>query len=272
MNRLILCLCLSAIIISCRTAHSKDPKKSLLAVGEKHLFKSIINGNWVESSYINQIRKTKSPYNAQDSLGLIVELVIDTNRMKGDSLKIIAPSVHEIWDFQVYFRPGTTPKSLPTNIEGDKGGDYYELGYSITNSDTSLTVCHYNNAKELLTEKKLIKAPKSPQDALETMINTMLFAGQYETYDSTGHVMNIEFSPDGTVMGFPLFNKYFILTDFVAESYKSFDQICFDIQSKNQHCFAFEIKADTINLYGIIATDISDSVKRGDLKYKLVKR
>ncbi len=86
------------------------------AVNSIQIFKSILNGNWYQSSYIDSIQETKSPFRSQDALAEMVELDIDTTGMKRDSLEIGAPSIHKGTSFVVYFKPGLTINSLPTNI------------------------------------------------------------------------------------------------------------------------------------------------------------
>ena len=39
----------------------------------------IINGDWAQSSYIEDLSKTKSPYKSQGKLASVVELNIDTS-------------------------------------------------------------------------------------------------------------------------------------------------------------------------------------------------
>lgn len=41
-------------------------------------YKTILNGEWVEMGYIEDLRETNSPYKSQDVLKSIVELSIDT--------------------------------------------------------------------------------------------------------------------------------------------------------------------------------------------------
>lgn len=109
----ILTLMLTACEINKSDTNNETAKT---AVNSIQIFKSILNGNWYQSSYIDSIQETKSPFRSQDALAEMVELDIDTTGMKRDSLEIGAPSIHKGTSFVVYFKPGLTINSLPTNI------------------------------------------------------------------------------------------------------------------------------------------------------------
>jgi hypothetical protein len=182
-----------------------------------------------------------------------------------------APGIHEGTSFTVYFRPGLSSTSLPTNIfDYDMTGNFYELAYSISGSDTSLILSTYSKGKTLLNETKYLKAPKNSEGTLQYVVNRTLFAGSYKAEDSSGNISLLKFTNDGRVEGLPNYKKYYVLTDFVAESEKSVDEVCFYIQTNNQRCYGFYIKADTIKLYDIKETE--DSSQFGELKFKLVKQ
>jgi hypothetical protein len=237
------------------------------------IFKSIISGSWAEQAYLDDLVKTKSPVQSQDSLTEIVELETDTSGIKSDSLEVGAVGIHEGgYDFVVYFRPGITPTSLPTNIKDEEiEMGFYELGYELTNEDTSLIIYHYNKNKKLLDQTRYIKVPRNTEGALQYMVNKILFSGNYKAIDSTGEATNIQFSNDGIVTGLPNFKKYYVLTDFVAGPENRVDEVCFDIQTPNQTCYAYQIKADTISLFEEAEKE-SDTLIVGQLKYKLVRQ
>jgi hypothetical protein len=262
----------SIILISCETpTSSADNQGSDKTEGLKKTFNPIIDGIWVETTYIEDISRTKSPSKSQDSLSSMVELDIETNEITGDSLEVGAPSIHEGTSFILYFRQGTKETSLPTNIvDYDTRTNFYEFGYVIMNNDTALVIYHFDKNRKLLDETKYIKVPKNSEGALQYMVNKTLFSGIYDASDTAGNKMKIRFTNDGSVKGLPNFKRYYVLTDFVAEPENKLDEVCFDIQTKNQTCYAYKIIGDTINLYE--TTENEEDSLPGSLKYRLVKQ
>jgi hypothetical protein len=235
-------------------------------------FKSIINGDWYQASYIESIKETKSPFRSKNSLFEYVELNINTNKTTGDSLAIGAPSIHEGSSFIVYFKPGLTNTSFPTNIVDENRSSYFELGYSISRNDTSLIIFHYNKEKKLIGQVKYLRASKNSEGALQFMVNKTLFAGDYNAEDSSGKTSVLKFTNDGHLIGISEVEKYYILTDFVVEPENSVDEVFFDIQTSKQKCYAFVIEGDTTKLYDVQESAGQDTLTRGQLKYKLVRQ
>lgn len=262
------------LLVACQTNSSATHnavKNPLTDTTQK--FKSIINGDWYQAYYIDSIQETKSPFRSQNSLAEYVELNINANEATGDSLEIGAPGIHEGTSFIIYFKPGLTGTSFPTNIiDEDTTGNFYELGYNISGNDTSLIILRYNKSKKLIGQTKYLRAPKNSDGALQFMVNKTLFAGNYTAEDSSGNTSVLKFTNDGLVNGLPGFKKYYVLTDFVAEPENNVDEVCFNIQTNNQRCYAFEIKEDTIKLYDVKESADQDTLQRGQLKYKLVKQ
>ena len=236
-------------------------------------FKSIINGDWYQASYIDSIQETKSPFRSQRSLSEYVELNINTRETTGDSLGIGAPSIHEGSSFIIYFKPGLTSTSFPTNIiDENTASNFYELSYNISRNDTSLTILHYSKEKKLIGQMKYLRAAKNSEGALQFMVNKTLFAGNYSAEDSSGKTSVLKFTNDGLVAGISGFKKYYVLTDFVAGPKNNVDEVCLDINTIRQKCYEFEIKGDTIKLYDVQESASQDTLVRGQLKYKLVKQ
>ena len=231
------------ILAACQTnnAATHDTEKNPVA-DAKQTVKAIINGSWYQASYIDSIQDTKSPYYSQKALAEHVELDINTNEATGDSLKIGAQSIHEGTSLTIYFRPGLTGTSFPINIiDWDTPYNFYELSYNISGNDTSLLILHYNKDKKLIGQTKYLRASKNSEGALQFMVNKTLFTGNYKAEDSSGKISVLKFTSDGLVTGLPGFKKYYILTDFVAGP-ENVDEVCFDIQTNNQQCYAFKLK------------------------------
>ncbi|HEU5053379.1 MAG TPA: hypothetical protein VFT78_09710 [Hanamia sp.] len=287
MKQLTYLVTLALILIACETNSYQNknavkkpqtysmPKAAIdsmqKTIGSMQKFKSILNGFWYQASYIDSIQQTKSPFLSRNSLAAFVELYIDTTEVTGDSLEIGAPGIHEGTSFMVYFKPGLTPTSLPTNIvDYDTASNISELGYNISNGDTSLVLSTYNKDKKIIYQTQYLKAPKNSEEPLQYMVNKALFAGSYKAEESSGQISILKFSNDGRLYGLPNYKKYYVLTDFVAESDNSVDQVCFDLQTDNQRCYGFAIQADTIKLYDL--KESMDTTQFGELKYKLVKQ
>ena len=241
------------------------------AIDSMQIGKSILNGDWYQASYIDSIQETKSPFRSQNALASMVELDIDTSKIKGDSLEIEAPGIHEGTSFIVYFRRGLTLTSFPTNIiDYDTPSNFYELGYNISAADTSLILSICNKDKKIIYQTQYLKASRNSEGPLQYMVNKTLFAASYKAEDSSGKISILKFTSDGQIYGLPNYKKYYVLTDFVAESENSVDQVCFDIQTNNQRCYGFTIQSDTIKLYDL--KESMDATQLGELKYKLVRQ
>ncbi len=272
-RRFVTVIIISAVLTACTTNSSKTVSSKEVKTTDTHSdIKAVLNGDWAERSYIDVLAKTKSPSKSKGALRAIVELNIDTAKISGDSLEIGAPSIHEGTSFYIFFRPGITVNALPTSLRDyDNNSNFYELGYLISNKDTSVVIYHYDKDKKLINKDTYRKVLKNSEGPLQYMVNKTLVAGVYKTTDTTGQLITMLLTDDGKVIGFPNFSKYYVLTDFVAGP-DSLDEICFDIQTKNQRCYAFEIKADTINLYQTIENTDSAPSSLGKRMYRLVKK
>lgn len=262
------------LLIACQTNSSTTHDSAKNPVPDTaQSFKSIINGDWYQASYIDSIQETKSPFRSQNSLAEYVEFVINAGEATGDSLEIGAAGIHEGTSFIIYFRTGLTGTSFRTNIiDEHTASNFYELSYNISGNDTSLMILHYTKDKKLIGQTKYLRASKNSESALQFMVDKTLFAGSYKTEDSSGKTLVLKFTNDGLVTGLPGFKKYFVLADFVAGPENNVDEVCFDIQTSNQQCYAFEIKGDTIKLYDVKESAGHDTLQRGQLEYKLVKQ
>jgi hypothetical protein len=261
------------VFISCQTTDKKTGKHSNELIGK---FKPFLNGTWVPADYINEIVKTKSPFKSSDKITYISEFSIDTTKLSDDSIHIgAAMGNHEGGEFIIYFKQGLSSTSLPVKINEDEVS-LYELGYVISSGDTSLVLYHYDKNKKLLDETKYIKVQASKQndelgDGLQYMVNKKLVAGTYNVLDSASNETTVWLTADGKIKGFLDFKTYYILTDFAAGS-NSTDEICFDIQTKDQKCYGFKIIADTINLFEPEKDKEDTLFKTGATIYKFVKQ
>jgi hypothetical protein len=259
----------SFLLTSCQTNGTKKDNGS---IEQKADIKVIINGNWYEPTYIEDLQKTKSPFQSSNSLARMIEIDIDISQAIGDTLEVGAPSVHEGTSFNIIFTSGMTANSVQTDIvDYENESNFYELGYKISTKDTTLIIYKYDQNKRLLGQMEYKKAPKSPESAFQFMVNKTLFSGNYKTVDSSGKTLTLNFSNDGIITGFPNYKKYYVVTDFDAGPENNLDEVCFDIQTDNQRCYAYEIKGDTIKLYDIQEGENQTDIFLGQLRYKLIK-
>jgi hypothetical protein len=270
MRQTFLIIAFSFFLTTCQTSGTRTENESSIQIKD---IKSIINGNWYEPTYIADIQKTKSPFKSQNALVTMVELDIDLSKAIGDTLEVGAPSIHEGTSFRITFTPGLAPNSVQTDIiDYENETNFYELGYSISTKDTTILIYHYDKNKKLLGQMEYQKAPENYEGALQYMVNKTLFSGNYKTVDSCGQTLTLNFSNDGILTGLPNFKKFYVLTDFVAGPENNLDEVCFEIQTNNQICYAFEIKGDTIILYDTKESDDHNDLLLGQLKYKLIKQ
>ncbi len=262
------------ITASCQT--KKVNKIKTIKVETKEIqpnIKSIINGDWYETSYIENLKRTKSPYKSQNFLNSIVQLNIDSNNINNGILEIGAPSIHEGSMFVVDFKRELNSNRLQTNIvDYENESNYFELGYTLTKNDTTLIIYKFNENKKVIGQKKFKKVPKNSEGAFQFMVNKTLFQGNYKINDDSEKSLNVKFSHDGIVIGIPNVKKYYILTDFVAGPLNNLDEICFDIDTDKQKCYAYEIKGDTINLYETLENEDHVTLEIGAMKYKMIKK
>ncbi|TRW22529.1 hypothetical protein FMM05_16750 [Flavobacterium zepuense] len=222
----------------------------------KKQFLPVIQGVWVTSDYINDIRQNKSPYKAYEKLSGAAAIVI--NSEASDSLVAgISFNNHEGSSLTIYFKPGHTPHSLLTDHNIYESSDSFELAYTITKNDTLLFMNRYTAAGKLLQSRSYTRvstntAHDSMDWGIEQVVNAELLAGTY-TVDGTKPAITVTFNQNGTVTGFEDFTTYFVGTDFAVNDpdelpgndyiyfYKKGDDL-------NSISYDFKIKADTLVL------------------------
>ena len=110
------------------------------------------------------------------------------------------------------------------------------------------------------------------QVSTPNQLNKTLFSGTYERVDFLGPPSEIKLTNDGAITGMPNWNKYFVIADFVAAGDSATDEICFEINTKNQICFAYKFDGDTLRLFREIQDKNKEFQKLGDLEYEFVKK
>jgi hypothetical protein len=236
-------------------------------------YKAIIHGRWYDRAFIDDVRRTRSPYRSFRALAGIVELHIDTSQAAGDSLEVGAPGIHEGFSFTLTFACGHVANALRTNIGALNQDDHhYELGFVVLKDDTSLVIYHYDARYMLIETTRYSRIRTNAESALQVMVNKTLLSGRYDAVDSAGTHYTVTMTDDGRLSGIPGVKGYYVITDYVAGPAQSVDEICFDIQTVNQRCYAFEIQGKTIQLYKTQERDDRITLLRKKRVYTFVRK
>jgi hypothetical protein len=265
------------IFTSCSTDNSATTDKPDTIDSLKQNFNTVFKGVWVLSDYLEAIEKTKSPLKSSDKLEGVVTMIID-KISHADSINIGASwNNHEGYSFTAYFRQGQKPNSLKTNLpDYDEKGYFYELAYENVGNENFLWLYHYNKSKQLVDKKRFVKVATTQTEngvswGLQYVVNEKLFSGNYLLIDSTNATTKVNFKNDGSLTGYPAFNKYYIMTDFMGGPVAMLDKIIFNIDTDHSKGFAFKKLKDTTYLYSTIGDeDAGETVKLDKIKYKLV--
>jgi hypothetical protein len=259
---------------SCQNATPVDHKQQANEIESiKQKLAPLFNGDWVVVPYMDSIKVSKSPYKSQNTLSGIVEFDIQIKAPLPDSITIGAINIHEGTSLTIYFRPGKLPNSLPISLKDDKSpNDNFELGYNVEKDDTALSIYHFSQAGILISETKYSKVTNHNEEAFQYQLNKTLFSGTYERFDSLSTASEIKLTNDGAIIGMPSWNKYFVIADFVAAGDSATDEICFEIYTKNQICFAYRFDGDTLRLFKEIQDKNGEFQKLGNLEYEFVKK
>ncbi len=286
MKNICIALTVSFLLFSCKSKNSSSVIDSLKSnpsgevsglVGE---FKPILQGEWVKSDYINSIDSTRSPYRSRKHLKGVVDISIDMRQATKDSVIAgISLNNHEGSQFTILFKQGRTPTSLKTTLpDYDVTTNFYELGYYIKNADTSLVLYHISKNKAIIDSvsyTRVLPSPPSGDNAgsgIDYYVNKKLFTGTYTTLSADDHKSYVEFDNEGNVYNFFNYKTYYANADFVAGPANNIDQLDFDVNTKKQKEYTYQLIGDTLTLYEINYDADSLVQSRGKFRYKLVKQ
>lgn len=230
------------------------------------------------TDYITDLQKTKSPKASAGVLQGVVSMEIDPADPTGDT-SIVSASLnnHEGMTFYLFYRPGQDGQSLTTALTDEDGsGNFYELAYNISGTDTTLQLKHYNKEKKLLDTRGFTRVTGPLTDdsepyGLQYMANKVLLSGTYNVTDDEGNAFKAELTDDGMAKGVAGHTTYYIFTDFIGDEQTNLDEMVFDPGSKTQKPYIFEIKADTVWLYKAMENEERTLLIKGPLKYTMVR-
>nr|WP_294944346.1 hypothetical protein [uncultured Mucilaginibacter sp.] len=273
MKKRLLSLFAFAILLGCKgkpNQPANDPvsTKPAAPVSLLKKFAPIYQGVWVKSDYIDKIKQTHSVLAAVDLVTGITGMQIDSNAVSGDSLKVAVG-----WDNQ---NPGSVVlKNKPVkNPQSLKFGED-ELGYSITNDDTTLILYQiYNNQLFKTRYNRIYKVnpDKNVSDGVSYAINKALIAGGYLLTYGPKKVARVSFTVDGQVSGLGGFKKYFVENDLKPGPLNNLDLIIFDEFSSKKATYSYLFKGDTLELYEVKPNAKATQMVLGPLKYALIRK
>ena len=244
----------------------------------KEAFKSYLQGAWLKTDYMDDVSKTRSPFKSYSKLEGVVSLLIDQNITAGDSLNIgYSLNNHEGSDFFLYFKPGIKPNSLPVDFHDSQSPtNYFELGYVVNGTDTSLVLYHYSRDKKFIDSVGFTKvhqyAPPGGDvgEAIQYFVNKLLITGDYKVTDSAGKETKVHFSDQSKVTGFGNYSDYLIATDFMGPDQGDFIGIG---KADEQYSvfYGWESKGDSIKLYESHEDTATGAAVVGKLQFVLKK-
>jgi hypothetical protein len=242
----------------------------------------IMNGVWIDARYWEVLRRTKSQHAAEgkwNSLD-ITELLIDASTRAGDTIRASTTLAnHEGSLMTILLRRNSDAYSLPAQfLEQPQTNNL--LRYRISGADSTLTIIRVNSQYKLITQATLKKVPglrlqvdsvKSLDKGLAYLTNKLLFAGAYISTDSTGAAQTVTFTVDGRLIGLPEIRHYYAQNDFTGP-FSNLDYLLLNIYSANQFRLAYQIRLDTLRLYAVQEDTTDYSLKRGKLRYELIRK
>jgi hypothetical protein len=282
MKNAIILFFISLIIISCRNnlpiQNNAEQLLTKLSPTDSIIqkFAPIINGDWVPTDYIENLKKTLSPYKSHIKNREEEGVYIKSTNISGDSLLIIlsyGPGGPE--GFITYFKKGNAPNSIiMTDVSGIDTSTI-NLGYKITKQDTILVLYRYNRAGTKIVfqreyNRALIKLKGGDTtniDGLDYFQNKLLIAGKYIMIDSSGREYNIEFDNQGKVSGFKNFKYYHIENDFGQGPGTDTDLI-----NLNTSPYIFHVNKDTLTLFDYYFNDSLGIYNNVTVAYKFIRQ
>ncbi|MBD1366278.1 hypothetical protein IDJ77_20870 [Mucilaginibacter sp. ZT4R22] len=273
MKKLFFALIPVIVLLSCKSNIKNKPADTLTAVKPARVspvkkLLPIYQGVWVKSDYIEKIKQTHSVLAAVDLVTGITGMQIDSSLLNGDSLEATVG-----WDNQnpgsvaLTFKPGKNPAAVKFGED--------ELGYSITNGDTSLILyqVYQNQLFKTLYHKILnVSADRNVSDGINYAINKALIAGGYLLTFGPKKVSEVTFTADGQVTGLEGFKKYFVENDLKPGPLKNLDLIIFDEFSSKRATYSYLFKGNTLELYETKPNEKATRMVLGKLKYILTRQ
>lgn len=256
-------------------------------------FAPIINGAWVASDYIEDLKKTKSPRATINNIGgRETGMAIASKCISGDSLLFWYEDETNPELYILLFKKGRMKNSVEIKDAFGIGKDtsYRCLGYEITPTDTVLIVYTYTynrvtKVKQMLTRKyqraydiwgdlnykmQLSGFDDSlpvPSNGVYYFINKLLLSGKYSFTDSLGNKHIAEFNDFGKVTGIKDFKKYY--AEYIFSGTDIDTDMIYLISNKDHYTrYKFHINKDTL----LLDLDNNTEDIHPDRTYKLIRQ
>jgi hypothetical protein len=246
----------------------KEAKKEKTVVEPPKVIPTVtpleLHGTWIKAEYIEDLNKTKSPLKSFKMLHDIALFSFDTAQLKDSILRGgISWNGHEGGECTAIFKSGKTPRSILIHIEGDTVKTPRELVLA----NNELLLMSYPSNGSAIAEKYVRAHAKSTSidSSLGAPARRLLFAGKWLWKDiKKDTIYKVEMSEEGLIKGSTRFDKFDILTDFMAEDV-AYDQVGFSkIKDKTPRWLQFKRMGDTLKL--------TERIKKKDVPvFQLIK-
>ena len=215
MKYLLFILFASLLIISCRNNEQVKQNTSNPKLSEtdslRMKFAPIINGDWVRADYVEDLKKTLSPWASYNNIGEEeCDISIDTRKTFIDSAIVyVSQGGAGSATYVTFFKAGKVPNSILLETS-EPYSPLASIGFEITASDTMLTlsfISDINNKTPIVRKYLHARNELTGNDSIPTQTfsglayfrNKLLVSGKYQYIDSTGKNATAIFNDFGKV-------------------------------------------------------------------------
>lgn len=265
MNRILLLLLIACCVFSCvnpaaeQQAAAKDSVVLNEAAPEAPAdFKTLdtalsFAGLWVNETYIDKIRKTKSPRQSQDVM---------------ESCITIPSRTLQVTRMVAGFHEGAADMVVV------KDRDRYKL-YDADLSTLQKEVELISSSRIRIGDQYFSRM--SHHDTTLTdlgILEELLFSGRYERERGK----EVVFTADGRIQGLDSFARYIPTIDYTAGSLVDFDLINMETAKNRETTYGYRFKGDTLLIFRTTCaiwdseSNFCDSIAAGPMLYKLVRK
>jgi hypothetical protein len=207
-------LCLLSLFTACSQANSK-PNNAV----SKSLTIKDLEGSWVNTIYLDDVAKTRSPRQSFAQSGELSQLNFAPNALKNDTLfGELSYNGHEGGRFIVLPKAGNLPNSFRF---GEFSEDLQDAPSDLTLENNILTITHYEpkgggRVKEPLTFRRIHKTVQSLDDGAGIGVIQALFFGNWMLTPAKGNAEIIQIDSVGKIYSPTNYAKLSIPTDYTG--------------------------------------------------------
>jgi hypothetical protein len=243
---------------------------------ERLAYLRTIRGTWVDAEVVEGIRKARSAARSARGFGGIVTMIFDT-LYSGDSLEFgVSISNHEGFSYQAYFPQRMPYRKLMTNIRDIRATkNLDEVGFVIKGADTLLYIYVNDPVNTSKIDSVLfIRVINDPShgdagEGIQRVANRHMIEGKYSAVDSLGRTIDLTFTRDGKLIGYPGADGYRIQTDFTIGRDNGIDVVHILNGEQRVDEFAIEVTDEITNLYKFYWDERELSAHRQGLLWRL---